>query len=170
MNKVIVLNLDYTYLNTVSVRKAIKYILTKKVEVIKSVVDNLITNAERTFEIHTPLVVRLVKMVRVIYKSKVPFSRRNIFARDEYICQYCQIKKSQLTIDHIIPASRGGKTNWENCVAACRKCNNKKGDKTPNEAKMRLKRQPHQPTIMEFLISKMKSLGIEELLKELQIY
>jgi len=166
---VIVLNLDYTYLNTVSIKKAVKYILNKKVEVVKKSTD-FITNAERSFKLHIPLVVRLVKMVRIIYKSKVPFTRKNVFARDCYICQYCGNKNIQLTIDHIIPASRGGKTDWENCVASCRECNNRKGNKTPREAKMRLKKIPTQPTIMEFMIAKMKSLGIDDLLKELQIY
>jgi len=169
MSKVIVLNLDYTYLNTVSLKKAIKYIINKKVEVIKTTT-KMITNAEKTFTIKAPLVVRLIKMVRIIYKNKVPFSKRNIIARDMNVCQYCGIKDSKLTIDHIIPASRGGKSNWENCVASCKKCNNTKGNKTPRESRMALLRQPYQPTIMEFLIAKMKSLGVDDLLKELKVY
>lgn len=169
MSKVIVLNLDYTYLNSVSVKKALKYIVNKKVEVIKSL-ETIITNAEKTFIIKTPLVVRLVKMVRLLYRNKVPFSKKNVISRDENICQYCGIKDSKLTIDHIIPLSRGGKTNWENCVASCKKCNNMKDRRTPKEARMTLKRQPYQPTIMEFLIAKMRTLGVEDLLKELNVY
>ncbi len=169
MSRVIVLNLDYTYLNSVPLKKAIKYIVNKKVEVLKST-SQMITNAEKTFTMNIPLVVRLVKLVRLVYKNKVPFSKRNILARDENTCQYCGTKKSKLTIDHVIPASRGGKTNWENCVAACKKCNNFKDNKTPNEARMTLKRIPYQPTIMEFLLAKMRSLGVGDLLKELEIY
>ena len=169
MSNVIVLNMDYSYLNTVPIKRAIKYIVNQKVEVIKTTT-KMITNAEKTFKIKTPLVVRLIKFVRSIYKAKVPYSKRNILARDENTCQYCNTKGSKLTIDHIIPASRGGKSTWENCVAACKKCNNVKDNKTPREARMRLIKQPHQPTIMEFLLAKMRSLGVEDLLKELNVY
>jgi len=169
MSRVIVLNGDYTYLNIVPIRKAIKYIINKKVEVVKAS-KAILRNAERTIEINEPLVVRLIRFVRVIYRSKVPFSRKNIMVRDKHVCQYCGIKAPKLTLDHVIPISKGGKSNWENCVAACLSCNNKKDNKTPSQVKMTLKRLPSQPTIMEFLLIKMKYLGIENILKDLDIY
>ncbi|MFC1789265.1 HNH endonuclease, partial [Thermodesulfobacteriota bacterium] len=76
----------------------------------------------------------------------------------------------RLTIDHIIPKSRSGRTSFENCVASCKPCNNKKGGRTPSEASMYLKIKPYQPTISEFLNLKIKKLGINNVLKDLGIY
>ena len=107
----------------------------------------------------------------MIYKNKVPYSKRNIFVRDGYKCMYCGTReKIKLTIDHVIPQSRGGKSTFDNCVASCRPCNNKKGHRTPNEAKMYLLRQPYTPTIYEFIRLKMKQYKIDEFLKELGVY
>lgn len=89
--------------------------------------------------------------------------------RDRYLCVYCKSNRD-LTIDHVIPASRGGKNSFENCVTACRTCNNKKGNRTPREAKMFLKKQPYAPTISEFFRIKMDQLGMHKLLKELGVY
>jgi 5-methylcytosine-specific restriction endonuclease McrA len=77
----------------------------------------------------------------------VTFSRRNIFKRDHYTCQYCgkQPGAEELTVDHVIPRARGGQSRWDNCVLACVECNKRKADRTPEQAKMRLKREPVQP-------------------------
>jgi len=166
MSRVIVLNCDYTFINTVPLKKAIKYIVNDKVEVVKTD-EREIRNCEGTFCIKVPLIVRLIKMIRQIYKSRVPFTKKNLYARDEYKCQYCGKYSSDLTIDHIIPKSRGGLTSFENCVASCKKCNNKKANKTPNEARMPLLNRPVQPTIMEFLRHKMRTLNIEQVLNDL---
>ena len=117
-----------------------------------------------------PKVLRLLKLVRAVYKQKVPFSRKNIMVRDDFVCQYCGITGERLTIDHVIPKSRGGKTNFENCVGACKTCNAKKANKTPREAKMFLKKQPYSPTIMEFLRMQMKKENIDTFLEELGVY
>lgn len=79
--------------------------------------------------------------------AKVTFSRRNIFKRDRFTCQYCGIQPGgeQLTLDHVLPRSRGGISSWENCVLACVDCNRRKADKKPAEAHMRLKKEPHRP-------------------------
>lgn len=78
---------------------------------------------------------------------RVPFSRRNLFLRDNYRCQYCGIRAASddLSIDHVLPRSRGGDSTWMNCVLACHRCNVRKGSRTPQEAGMRLLRQPSQP-------------------------
>ena len=112
---------------------------------------------------------RLIKMIRLIYKNKVPYSKKNIMIRDGFSCGYCG-STYQLTIDHIIPVSRGGKSTFENCVTACRECNNKKGSRTPGEANMFLKRQPYAPTISEFFRIKMKQLGVDKYLKEVGVF
>lgn len=80
--------------------------------------------------------------------SAVTFSRRNLFKRDHYVCQYCgaQPGTEELTVDHVVPRSRGGASNWTNCVLACTVCNKRKADRTPEEAGMRLRRKPQRPT------------------------
>ncbi|MCK5614677.1 HNH endonuclease [Candidatus Pacearchaeota archaeon] len=166
MERVILLNNDYSYLNTISWKKAICLMFKGKVEVVKAT-NTVITNAERTCEIMVPKIIRLFRLVRSIYKAKVPFSKRNILFRDQFTCQYCGVKKKKLTIDHVMPTSRGGKSTFENCVASCETCNHGKSDRLPREAKMFLRRQPHQPTIMEFIRIEMKILGIDKMLEEL---
>ena len=98
------------------------------------------------FEIQVPRVVRLLRYDRVPRRS-VRFNRRNLFARDEHVCQYCGVDfpPSQLSFDHVIPRSRGGKTTWENIVSCCFTCNSRKGGRTPKEARMNLIRTPKKP-------------------------
>lgn len=98
------------------------------------------------YDIQIPRVIRLLNYDRVP-KNVVKFSRRNIFLRDEHCCQYCgnRFGTSALSLDHVIPRSRGGPTNWENIVAACLRCNVRKGGRTPQEAGMRLSRRPIKP-------------------------
>ncbi len=102
--------------------------------------------------IKVPKVILLVAYDR-IPRREVRFSRYNIFLRDNNICQYCgkRFPKKELTIDHVIPRSRGGKTVWENVVTACVACNTKKGNRTPQEAGMSLIRKPYKPDYLNFL-------------------
>jgi len=90
-----------------------------------------------------PAVIRLTHYVQIPYRRKA-YSKSNIFLRDQHTCQYCGHKEAanKLTLDHILPQSRGGKTVWENLVTSCRKCNSKKGDRTPKEANMTLLNKP----------------------------
>jgi 5-methylcytosine-specific restriction endonuclease McrA len=81
--------------------------------------------------------------------------------RDNYTCCYCG-SHDELTLDHVIPRSKGGKSNFENCVASCKKCNTNKGNRTPGEACMKLLKRPYKPTVIDFLIKKMKKMGLEE--------
>ena len=99
-----------------------------------------------SFTIKLPSVVRLLKMVKR-NRSPVKFSRQNIYARDHYRCQYCGEKSpsEELTYDHVIPKSRGGKTEWKNIVTCCMECNRRKGGRTPREASMKLIRKPVRP-------------------------
>jgi 5-methylcytosine-specific restriction endonuclease McrA len=93
-----------------------------------------------------PEIVALVNFDR-IPASSVTFSRRNLFKRDRYTCQYCgsQPVADELTIDHVIPRSQGGQSTWTNCVLACVDCNHKKADRTPDQARMRLRKAPIRP-------------------------
>ena len=170
MNRTIVLNSDYTFLNTVSWKKAVKMIVKEKVEVIKSM-SKTISSGDKSYQIPFPAVIRLIKMVRVIYKAHVPFNKRNVFIRDGHICKYCGKRPEQLTIDHVIPKCKGGKSTFENCVSSCKPCNNFKNNRTPSEANMKIiGKLPWQPTIMEFIRIRMKGLEINDLLKDLGVY
>jgi len=140
-----------------------------KVEVVKAS-NKIVQSVENAWKCVVPQVIRLIKLVRTIYRSRVPFSKKNVLYRDEFTCQYCGKTRGKLTIDHVIPKSKGGKSTFENCVASCKPCNNTKGNRTPREAKMPLRKHPVQPTIMEFLKLRMRKLGIDSLLKELGIY
>jgi len=163
----IVLNADYTFLNVVNWKRAICLMVKGKAEAI-SYSERVIRNAEDTHIMKVPAVLKLVKLIRHLYRNKVPFSKKNIFVRDNFTCMYCG-SKDGLTIDHVIPTSRGGKSTFENCVSACRQCNHKKGSRTPSEAHMFIKKQPYAPTISEFIRLRMKKLGIADLLKEVGV-
>lgn len=98
------------------------------------------------FRLRVPEVISLTDYDRVPTNS-VTFSRRNVFKRDRFTCQYCGIQpgSEELTIDHVIPRSQGGATTWENCVLACVECNSRKADRTPDEARMPLRHPPKRP-------------------------
>jgi 5-methylcytosine-specific restriction endonuclease McrA len=139
-----------------------------KVEVVKDS-QRTIRNCSGT-ELKVPAVMRLIKLIRTIYRTRVTFTKRNVFIRDRFKCAYCGARREKLSIDHIIPKSRGGKMTFENCVAACRPCNLKKGGRTPSEARMYLKIRPYQPTISEFLRLKFENLGLRDVLHELGFF
>ena len=98
------------------------------------------------FDLQVPRVIRLLKYDR-IPRNSVKFSRRNVFLRDENCCQYCDKRFSahNLSLDHVMPRSRGGESTWDNVVCACLKCNVRKGGRTPQEAGMQLRRAPRRP-------------------------
>jgi 5-methylcytosine-specific restriction endonuclease McrA len=105
-----------------------------------------------------PRVIRLLRFDR-LPKQELHLSRRNILARDEHCCQYCgrHFPSHQLSIDHVMPRSRGGGTSWENLVCACLACNIKKGGHTPQEAKMKLVRHPFKPKRNPLLAMKLEN-------------
>jgi 5-methylcytosine-specific restriction endonuclease McrA len=144
MSRVLVLNATYEPLNVVSIRRAVILLLKEKAEIVEAAEAWL--HAEQ-LALPLPLVIRLVYYVRIPRHFSLPLSRRTVLARDHYTCQYCQSEpgKAHLTIDHVLPRSRGGDTRWENIVTACEACNRQKGDRTPTEANMPLHRQPRRP-------------------------
>jgi 5-methylcytosine-specific restriction endonuclease McrA len=111
-----------------------------------------------SFEIQVPRVVRLLGYDR-LPRQRVKFNRRNIFARDSNRCQYCgkRFATTELSLDHVLPRSRGGQATWENIVCACLKCNVRKGGRTPWEAGMRLIRDPEQPKTSPTLTLKLSN-------------
>jgi hypothetical protein len=170
-DQVIVLNTDYTFLNTVSVIKAIKMIAKGKAEVVIENTKNAFKNFENTVKFFIPQVIKLVKMVRMAFGKSVPLTKSNIFVRDNFTCQYCgkkfNKKSKSLTIDHVIPKSKNGKNTWENWVTSCNHCNiHVKKDRTPNEAGLTLLKKPVKPTIGEFIQLRSKQSGLDKILDE----
>lgn len=164
--KVIVLNTDMSILGTTSAKRAVGLLINGKAE---PVTDSGMQIHPKLF---LPTVIRLLKAVRNLWKKAIPWSKQNIHVRDNYTCQYCgnKVEKHKATIDHVIPVSRGGTNSYDNTVCACFDCNNEKNNRTPSEARMSLKRRAYQPTIMEFVMLKVKQEGLENTLKDLGIY
>lgn len=163
----ILLNGDYTFLGMIEWKKAMKLLMAGKVTVLKYS-EKVIKSVEKVFIV--PAVLVLVKVVRSVYRGKVPFNKKNVLIRDRYSCAYCGKTDKHLTLDHVIPKSKGGKTDFDNCVACCTSCNNKKASGTPTESGMRLLKRPYQPTISEFIRIKLEQTGIYGLLVEMGIY
>lgn len=125
-------------------QRALRLLTLGKVEVVEEYDREVRTSM---LVIKVPAVVRLLRAFRRVRKP-VKFSRVNIYGRDRYRCQYCGEKRptEDLTYDHVLPRSRGGKTTWDNIATCCSACNRRKANRTPDEAGMRLLRQPIQPT------------------------
>ncbi len=139
MGQVLVLNASYEPLNITTWRRALVMVLKGKAE-------GLEHDSSRWIRGDTmlPTVIRLRQYVRVPYKQ-LPLTRRNLFHRDGHRCQYCGSSADQLSIDHVVPRSRGGLDIWENVTTACLPCNVRKGNRTPREASMPLMGKPHRP-------------------------
>jgi len=151
---VLVLNASYEAINICNVKRAIKMVV-GGIACAEEKSDKLIHSPSMSMNV--PLVIRLFNYVYIPHQS-VKFSRKNVLLRDRYTCQYCheQFLASDLTLDHVIPISRGGKTTWDNVVTACKKCNRKKGGRTPKEAQM-LNPRPKAPPIYLHMIRHLKT-------------
>ncbi len=138
---VLVLNLNYVPINISTVRRAIILLSKGKAELLEN----------HRGEVRTvTAVVEAPSIIRLVYLVKRPFaprklSKKEIFLRDQYTCQYCGKKVPELTLDHVVPRRQKGAHTWENVVAACSQCNLRKAGRTPEEANMRLKTQPRAP-------------------------
>ena len=138
---VLVLNLNYVPINISTARRAIILVGKGKAELLEQRDVHVRTISQN---VDVPSIIRLSYLVkRPFVPSKL--SKKEIFLRDQYTCQYCGIKSAELTLDHVIPRRQKGAHTWENVVAACSKCNLKKAGFTPEEAKMRLLREPKIP-------------------------
>jgi 5-methylcytosine-specific restriction endonuclease McrA len=142
---VLVLNASYEPINVCAARRALVLIL-KGVASAEEHVELEIHSSALSMPM--PSVIRLLEYRRIPHQSRA-LSRKNILMRDRYTCQYCQrsLGSSDLTLDHVIPRSRAGETSWENLVACCHPCNNRKGNRTPEEAGLKLLRLPRPFTL-----------------------
>jgi 5-methylcytosine-specific restriction endonuclease McrA len=142
VTQVLVLNASYEPLNVTSVRRAHVLVFKGKAEVLEEL-DQPLRSASDTFA--WPHVIRLVQYVKVPRAVQRKISRRALFARDGWRCVYCGSSSGRLTLDHVVPRSRGGEHIWENVVAACRPCNTRKRDRLLSETAMALRKLPHAP-------------------------
>jgi len=147
--KVLILNQNYEPLTLCSVKRAIILMYLDKVQLVERY--NCDIHSVST-SMPCPSVVRLHFYIRKPFKE-VLLNRKNIIKRDGSICQYCGKNSQPMTIDHVIPKSYGGRDTWENLVCACIKCNSKKGNRTPEQAGMKLLRQPRKPSHLFYLQS-----------------
>ncbi len=144
---VLVLNSDYEPLNICNMRRAINLVFLGKVDVLHE--DSLVFHSARSY-VRSPSVVRL----RCHVKRPMPqlkLSRRSVFARDNYTCQYCGHRGPDLTVDHVVPRRFGGPTSWDNLVCCCKKCNTRKSDKTLTQVGFTLRVKPRRPKYVPFI-------------------
>ena len=146
MEQTLLLNATFEPLKVVHWQKAVTLWCQGKVEIIASH-DREVRAV--SFSLRLPSVIRLLRYVRIKKRfDYVPFSRANIYARDQHRCQYCNSHHAtqDLTFDHVIPVAQGGRKSWDNIVAACVTCNRRKGGRTPTQAGMSLIRIPKRPS------------------------
>jgi 5-methylcytosine-specific restriction endonuclease McrA len=144
MDAVLVLNASYQPLQVTNLRRAITLVLAEKAEALET--GPAVLRSQR-LALPAPQVIRLLHYVRLPRGLGLPLTRRNVLLRDRHTCQYCGRRPGDaaLTIDHVLPRSRGGRSTWENVVAACGPCNRRKGSRTPAEAGLRVRRPPRPP-------------------------
>jgi len=148
--QVLVLNAGYEPLSLVSVRRAVVLLLREKAELIEATQQML---SSSTYSMPVPLVIRLVQYVRLPHR-RVPPTRAAIMLRDAFTCQYCGDApgRHELTVDHVVPRSRGGRHDWNNLTTACKRCNQIKGNYLPEEVQMRLIRRPFEPSYVALVL------------------
>ena len=142
---VLVLNASYEPINICGARRALVLVL-KGVASAEEETSHAVHSARAAMRL--PSVIRLLEYRRIPHQTRA-LSRKNILMRDRYTCQYCSrtLASAELTLDHVVPRSRGGRSSWENLVACCYTCNNRKGDRTPEEAGIKLVRRPRPFTL-----------------------
>ncbi len=145
---VLMLNQNYEPLTVCSARRAIVLSFQGKVEIIANKENSYVRTVRHNYAL--PAVIRLWQYKKVPFK-RIVLTRKNVLIRDHKTCQYCGTSKGSMTVDHIIPKKVGGRESWDNLVCSCGKCNNKKGDMSPEKAGMRLLKQPVRPTFITFI-------------------
>ncbi|MDH3297037.1 MAG: HNH endonuclease [Gemmatimonadota bacterium] len=149
------LNASFEPLTILPVRRALRLIIDGKAEALE--VDEARPYRSETSSFPAPVVIRLVRFIHVPRQFRRQVTNTFLFARDGYSCQYCGKHRSDLgyreslTRDHVVPLSRGGDNSWLNVVTACSKCNLRKGNRTPSEARLRLRTMPSEPTGVELI-------------------
>ena len=147
--RVLVLNASYEPINVCTVRRAAVLVLKNRAEILEKAAFAL--HAE-SLTLPRPAVIRLTTYVRIprdAHQRKI--TRRAVFARDRWTCQYCGNERRNLTVDHVVPRSKGGSSSWDNIVTCCAPCNRRKGDRLPNQVDMMPIRKPKAPNTTIFI-------------------
>lgn len=144
--RVLVLNHNFEPLNVCPVRRAFVLVSDGKAEVIEP--GNVVLRTS-TAEYICPSVIRLLYLIKRVHPV-AKLTRKEVFMRDNFTCQYCGKQGKDLTIDHVVPRYRGGPHRWENLVSACKSCNHRKGGRSPEEARMTLMSEPSQPRVSRY--------------------
>lgn len=155
---VLLLNQNYEPLTILRVRRAITLLVLNKVDLIENEDGRLLHSISLAFRV--PSVIRLRYFVH-IKRKEISLTKKNIIKRDNHQCQYCGKKSGMMTTDHIIPKARGGDDSWENLVSACLECNNRKGNKTLHEKRMKLIRKPKRPNYFTFVLNEIGSPNVK---------
>jgi len=165
MADVLLLNSTYEPLGVVDVARAVRLLFAKKVEVVHSI--GKIRSV--AFAMPLPSIVRLLYYV-ARKRKKVALTKKNVLLRDQYACGYCGAQGgASMTVDHVVPKSRGGPSSWDNLVACCAECNARKRDRTPDEARMPLRRRPREPHFIPWLVVR-RHTAPDEWTKYLSLY
>lgn len=160
MEQVLLLNATYEPLKVIDWKRAIRLLTLQKVEVLEEY-DREVQSV--TFAVRLPSVLRLLRFVK--YRKKhIKFSRANIYARDNFQCQYCgrKFEAHDLTFDHVVPKRYGGRTQWTNIVTSCYRCNRAKGGRTLKEAGLDLLKKPLKPDWVPFLMITISSRSVPD--------
>jgi 5-methylcytosine-specific restriction endonuclease McrA len=163
VHRTLLLNAGFEPLRIVSWQRAFTLVFQGKVDVLE---EYSATVCSVSCRFNVPAVIRLRRWVNLKrLPPMVRFSRANIYARDEFRCQYClkEFSERELTLDHVLPAVRGGRKTWENIVAACIRCNQRKSDRTPEEARMPLPRPPRMPQWLPGFVGEVPTSSAPEL-------
>ena len=154
-DSVLVLNFTYEPLGVVDLPRAVRLLFARKVEILHRGAREVRTTS---LAFPLPSVVRMLYYVRRARK-RVALTKKNVLLRDDYTCQYCGVKgERMMTVDHVVPRSKGGASTWENLVCACMRCNNRKNNRSPEHANMRLKRRPKAPKYIPWIRVKRNTL------------
>ena len=147
--RALVLNISYQPVHICPARRALVLVISGVAE---SVADRDLRLRSPSAEFVVPAVIRLHQFLQPRWQPMVRLSRKGILIRDTHTCQYCGRRASDLTVDHVLPRSRGGRTAWTNLVTCCDQCNARKGNRTPAEAGMRLIRRPGRPPLYGYAL------------------
>lgn len=158
MSDVLLLNFSYEPLGVIDVKRAVQLLFARKVEVVE---------AEAGLVRSTSTAFPLPSILRMLYyvgrkRKRIELTKKNVLLRDRYTCAYCEARGARgdrtMTVDHVLPKSKGGPSTWENLVCACMRCNNRKNNRSPEHAGMKLKRKPKAPKYIPWIRVKRNTL------------
>lgn len=157
MPEVFVLNFSYEPLSIVSVQRAVRLLFAGKAEIVTRHDRNI---ASPTLEMPLPSIIRMLYYIKRP-RMRVGLTKKNVLLRDNHTCQYCGTRGEEMNVDHVVPKSRGGRSDWCNLVCSCVRCNNRKNNRTPKEAGMQLRRKPYEPRYIPWIRVKRNTLPCE---------